>query len=108
MLTPQTPGSIFKTVTAAAALEQNKIQPSFTYNCDKSIYGNNVEEDHQKGQLTFEESFAQSCNATFAQLAKEMIISNPDIIEQYADNLGLLQPVGWTGDVFHFEHFKQF
>lgn len=108
LLTPQTPGSIFKTVTAAAALEQNKIQPSFTYNCDKSIYGNNVEEDHQKGQLTFEESFAQSCNATFAQLAKEMIISNPNILEQYADKLGLIQPVGWTGDVFHFEHFKQF
>jgi len=108
LLTPQTPGSIFKTVTAAAALEQNKIQPSLTYNCDKSIYGNNVEEDHQKGQLTFEESFAQSCNATFAQLAKEMIISNPNILEQYADKLGLIQPVGWTGDVFHFEHFKQF
>ncbi|KQU14505.1 peptidoglycan D,D-transpeptidase FtsI family protein [Priestia megaterium] len=108
LLTPQTPGSIFKTVTAAAALEQNKIQPSLTYNCDKNIYGNNVEEDHQKGQLTFEESFAQSCNATFAQLAKEMIISNPNILEQYADKLGLIQPVGWTGDVFHFEHFKQF
>ncbi|MFP7733221.1 peptidoglycan D,D-transpeptidase FtsI family protein [Priestia aryabhattai] len=108
LLTPQTPGSIFKTVTAAAALEQNKIQPSFIYNCDKSIYGNNVEEDHQKGQLTFEESFAQSCNATFAQLAKEMITSNPNILEQYADKLGLIEPVGWTGDVFHFEHFRQF
>ncbi|TYR82326.1 penicillin-binding protein 2 [Priestia megaterium] len=108
MLTPQVPGSIFKIITAAAALEENQLRSNLTYNCDTSIYGNLLKEDERKGQLSFKDSFAQSCNTTFAQLAKQLTRENPDVLNEYADRLGVIAPVGWTGDVFHFDHFTQF
>ncbi|TDB50863.1 MULTISPECIES: penicillin-binding protein 2 [Bacillaceae] len=107
MLIPQVPGSVFKTVTAAAAVEEGVLAPNMTFNCDQSIYDQPLENGHQKGMLSFEESFAQSCNKTFAQLAKQMSEKNPDSLDQYAQKLGLTDPVGWSGDVFHFDHFTQ-
>lgn len=107
MLMPQVPGSVFKTVTAAAAVEEGILTPNMTFNCNQSIYDESLENDHQKGMLSFEESFAQSCNKTFAQLAKQMSEKKPDSLDQYARKLGVTDPVGWSGDVFHFDHFTQ-
>ncbi|ABO49438.1 Peptidoglycan glycosyltransferase [Desulforamulus reducens MI-1] len=63
------PGSIFKVVVAAAALEEGIVKPTDTFVC----LG---EKDHliscwQKsghGPITFEEAFAESCNPVFAEL----------------------------------------
>ncbi|MFD1736677.1 peptidoglycan D,D-transpeptidase FtsI family protein [Bacillus salitolerans] len=106
LLETQIPGSVFKTVIAAAAIEQNIIESERLFDCDLNLYGEK-DEKHQLGKLTFEDSFAQSCNYTFSTLANELMKENPTIIEEYASKLGLVQPVGWVGDVFHFQQFEQ-
>lgn len=107
IIVPQIPGSIFKIVTAAAAIEKNAPIRGRTFDCDFNLYGEEDESTRQLGKLSFEESFAQSCNYTFASLAQEMIVDNNKVLEQYAHKLGLLDPVGWQGDVFHFQNFIQ-
>lgn len=105
LLEPQIPGSVFKTVIAAAAVENNIATPDRMFNCDLDIYGK--PDDHKLGQLNFEKSFARSCNGTFASLANELVKEKPNTIEDFATKLGLIQPVGWKGNVFHFDDFNQ-
>ncbi|UTW70712.1 hypothetical protein KHA80_04340 [Anaerobacillus sp. HL2] len=62
IVTSNTPGSIFKLVVAAAAIELNLINKFDLYDCNKNLYGD--EERQKLGMLTFKESFAQSCNYT--------------------------------------------
>ncbi|WP_077618897.1 peptidoglycan D,D-transpeptidase FtsI family protein [Bacillus sinesaloumensis] len=107
MIMPQFPGSVFKAVIAAAAIENQQISNDRMFNCDLDLYGEGPAE-YQHGMLNFYNSFAKSCNYTFAKLAQEMIESDPDVIEKYSEMLGLLGPVGWNGDVFRFQDFKQF
>lgn len=106
MLTTQFPGSVFKTVVAAAALENIPESINTTYNCNLDLYGEEAGE-RQLGILTFDESFAQSCNYTFATIAKQLVENNQTILEDYAKKLGLLGPVGWSGDLYHFKNFSQ-
>ncbi|WP_110111428.1 penicillin-binding protein 2 [Bacillus sp. CGMCC 1.16541] len=108
MLIPQMPGSIFKTVVAAAAIEKNMDQANQLYNCDYSIHDKLLPEKKRQGKLNFTDSFAESCNRTFSDLAKKMSSTNPTILDEYAHRLGLTDQVGWSGDVFHFEEFRQF
>lgn len=100
MTTQETPGSVFKTVTAAAAIDYGLVPPSRTFNCNRTIDGR-IDTAHPKGMLDFEHSFAQSCNRTFADLAKEMTKNNPDYLEKYAEKLGLIGQSGWQGNVYH-------
>jgi cell division protein FtsI/penicillin-binding protein 2 len=102
------PGSIFKLVTAAAAIEENYIDPNRKYDCDQNLYGDGLDQTRKLGLLTFEESFAQSCNYTFGTLAKEMVTNDPETITKYAGILGLTHSVGWKGNVFHIEDFTHF
>ncbi|MFC4320876.1 peptidoglycan D,D-transpeptidase FtsI family protein [Litchfieldia salsa] len=106
MLLPHFPGSVFKTVTAAAVIENNIDVSERTFNCDLDLYGepNPV---YELGELNFTESFAKSCNYTFTKLAEEMIEKNPDVIEEFSNKLGIINPVGWHGDVFRLNDFKQ-
>lgn len=106
MIMPQFPGSVFKTVIAAAAIEQQQISNDRMFNCDQDLYGEGSAE-YPHGMLNFQNSFAKSCNYTFANLAQEMLQKDQDVIEQYSEMLGLLGPVGWNGDVFRFQDFKQ-
>ncbi|MDR7073599.1 peptidoglycan D,D-transpeptidase FtsI family protein [Fictibacillus barbaricus] len=106
MTAQQIPGSIFKIVTAAAAIEDNKIQDNRQYDCNLNIYGK--KDERQLGLLNFKESFAQSCNKTFGDLANEITDSNPEWISEYASKLGLLQKNGWSGKIYHLDHFSHF
>jgi penicillin-binding protein 4B len=106
MTTHQIPGSIFKIVTAAAAIEENKIQKGRLYDCNVNIYGK--QDDRQLGMLNFEESFTRSCNKTFGDLANEMAAEHHNFLEDYAAKLGLLELNGWRGQVYHFENFSHF
>lgn len=106
MISSQIPGSIFKIVTAAAAIENNKVHPKRMFNCNLNLYGDGSA-SRQLGQLSFKESFAQSCNYTFATLAQELIENDRQVIESYAEKLGLIGEVAWQGNVFHFENFEQ-
>ncbi|MGV3488142.1 MAG: penicillin-binding transpeptidase domain-containing protein, partial [Tuberibacillus sp.] len=106
MLVPQYPGSVFKVVTAAAAIQNNIISPTETFNCNQNPYGDGPG-NRRLGPLNFEESFYQSCNYTFGSLANRMMETDSKVIDRFASMLGLTQKVGWTDDVFHFLDFKQ-
>lgn len=106
MLKQHIPGSVFKTVVAAAAIDQGLTLPSRTFNCNENIYGKE-DPNFQHGELNFTQSFARSCNRTFADLAKELKAKDPTMIEEYAKKLSLTGSVGWTGAVFHTEEFRQ-
>ncbi|AIE80980.1 Cell division protein FtsI [Bacillus cereus] len=106
MLTPHFPGSVFKTIVAAAVIDQNKNVFNRTFNCNKDLYG----EDHPQvmmGTLSFKESFARSCNRTFAELGNELIQKDKMVLETYVAALGAADKVGWKGSVFHTTHFEQ-
>lgn len=107
MLQPLFPGSIFKTVISAAAIEYGLDDPTRQFNCSLNLHGE-ADGGQDDGQLTFERSFAKSCNYTFTTLAKELIEKDKNVIEDTSNKLGLIDPVGWSGEVFHYENFKQF
>jgi penicillin-binding protein A len=94
---PQPPGSTFKVVTTTAALEENKVKLSDTYDVVSSTNpspetGANVVEnagDEPCGG-TFTESFANSCNTVFAPLGVE--VGEEKLIET-SERYGWNQPV---------------
>ncbi|SEF43602.1 penicillin-binding protein 2 [Paenibacillus sp. UNC499MF] len=92
------PGSIFKTVVAAAALEKGVVKPDETFDCHGAWgkYGFTCWKKEGHGKLTFEEGFAGSCNIVFGEVMGRL---DSDELETYARNLGLLNPVGWTGSL---------
>jgi len=105
MTTEQIPGSVFKTVTAAATLENLEVQGDELFPCSENMYG---KPDKRKlGDLNFEDSFSQSCNRAFGDLAKRLKDDNPNLLEEYADKLGLIGQISWQGDVYHLENFQQ-
>lgn len=85
------PGSIFKIVVAAAALEQG-IEPSEAFHCAgyEVINGKKVkcqtggEKGH--GKITFEDAFAKSCNSAFIQLGQKI---GAEAILDMAERMGL-------------------
>ncbi len=106
MLQQEIMGSIFKTVVAAAAIDQNLDDPARIYNCSKKINGD-PELKYNYGMLSFTESFARSCNRTFGELAKELQKIDKDMLEDYAQKLSLTGTVGWKGEVYHTDNFMQ-
>ncbi|PLR78060.1 penicillin-binding protein [Bacillus sp. V3-13] len=106
MLKEQIMGSVFKTVIAAAAIDYGLDNPSRTFDCSRKINGE-PDTTYEHGSLNFIDSFARSCNYTFGQLAKELSDIDPNLIEEYADKLSLTGQVGWQGNVYHFDDFKQ-
>lgn len=69
-----TPGSIFKIVTAAAAIENIPDIFERTWNCSGSeeIGGSDVTCVDVHGTINFEQAMAYSCNVVFAELAVEL------------------------------------
>lgn len=107
VLTAYTPGSIFKIVVAAAAIDMNIIDKYEFFNCNKNLYGDE-KEPRQLGNLSFQESFSRSCNYTFSYLANELIKIDDQILNKYARKLGLVNKVGWSGDIFRLEKVEHF
>ncbi len=69
-----TPGSTFKIVTAAAAVENLPDIYTKTYSCSGtvSIGGHDITCEEAHGDQSFSEAFANSCNCAFAQIAVEV------------------------------------
>ncbi len=68
---PQPPGSVFKIVTTAAALEERKVKPSDKFPVESGALIDGVTLENANGELcggTFTVSFAKSCNSVFAPL----------------------------------------
>lgn len=85
------PGSVFKIVVAAAALESGSISMDDTFDCSGKVNINGVdliceEKPEGHGTLDLEQAFAKSCNCYFAQLGKKT--GSENIIEM-ARRMGL-------------------
>ena len=84
------PGSVFKLVTLAAAIENIPDLYSQTFTCEGSfdVDGTEITCTGVHGELTVEEALAHSCNCAFAQIALPL---GGDRIAQYAERLGLTE-----------------
>lgn len=69
-----TPGSIFKVITSAAAIENISDLDSRTWNCNGSITvnGNKITDIKSYGKLNFKNALAKSSNVAFSQIAMEI------------------------------------
>lgn len=69
-----TPGSIFKIITSAAAIENISNLDSRTWNCNGSITinGNKITDVESYGTLSFKSALAKSSNVAFSQIAIEV------------------------------------
>lgn len=89
------PGSIFKLVTALAALEKRAITPDTTFSCNGSFsLGSHVFHDWKKGghgTLNLRQAIANSCNIYFYNTALKTGIEE---IVRVARELGLGTPPG--------------
>lgn len=84
------PGSIFKIVTAWAALEQlDDIEDTFYYHCTGSyeIGYDTITCTSAHGDVDFGDALGKSCNGAFAQLA---LMLGGNTLESYAARAGLL------------------
>ena len=91
-----TPGSVFKIVTLAAAIENIGDLYSRTFWCGGSVdvLGVNIKCSGSHGTQTIEQAFSNSCNCAFAELSLEL---GGDTIEKYAEKFGLLDQLQYNG-----------
>lgn len=83
-----TPGSVWKTVTLCAALENipDIYERSFVCTGRADVAGGRLTCAAAHGKQTVQQAFANSCNCTFGSLALEL---GGDTLKSYADKLGL-------------------
>ena len=92
------PGSTFKLVTAAAALERIDDIESRTFTCKGSVWigGRQITCAGEKahGQIDMREALCKSCNVTFACLADEM---GKEILKEYSDRAHIADSLEFDG-----------
>ncbi len=96
---PQPPGSTFKLVTTAAALELGLVKPSTEFPVESHAIIDGVELENANGEFcggSFRNSFAHSCNSVFAPLGLE--IGAPELVEM-AERFGWNAPATIPGEV---------
>lgn len=83
-----TPGSIFKIVTTAAALEQIRDIESRSFSCSGSLEmgDHTITCPKAHGEMDFARALAKSCNCVYAQLAVEL---GAETMEKYFKSAGL-------------------
>lgn len=88
------PGSVFKLVTEAAALEAGVANQHESFYCSGEYgkYGLSCWKDGGHGHVTLQEGLAQSCNIVFATIAERL---TPAQLKRTADALGIGQQAGW-------------
>lgn len=82
------PGSVFKTVTLSAALENIPDLRDRTWTCEGSVDldGETIICSGTHGDQSIGDAFANSCNVVFSQLAAEL---GPDILSACVEKAGL-------------------
>ena len=92
------PGSIFKLVTAAAALERISDIEDRTFYCEGSaqIGSETVICNGVHGTINFRQALCQSCNVAFAQIADEL---GADVLTDYAQRFGVTDSLSFDGFV---------
>jgi penicillin-binding protein A len=89
---PQPPGSTFKIVTTAAALEARAVKPETEFPISTAATIDGVELENANGEYcggTFRNSFAHSCNSVFAPLGVK--VGATALVDT-------AQRFGWNGD----------
>ena len=91
-----TPGSVFKTVTLAAALDELPDLEERTWECTGSaqIGEETIICSGVHGQQTIGDAFANSCNVAFAQIAREL---GADTLKDYTQQTGLTASYSVSG-----------
>lgn len=82
-----TPGSVFKLVTAAAAIDNLTGVTSRTFDCtsELNLNGGKVTCPTAHGKEDLQRALAVSCNTTFGELAVEV---GPSVLQSYAQKAG--------------------
>lgn len=90
------PGSVYKLVTLAAALENidDIYERTFTCNGYETVENSRLNCTGVHGTQTIEQALANSCNCAFSQLAQ---LLGPDILAEYAEKLGMTTSHGLDG-----------
>lgn len=93
-----TPGSVFKIVTLAAAIERIPDLKSRSFWCEGEtvVDGQIVHCTASHGAQTAEQAFANSCNCAFAELSLEL---GGDTLAEYAGRLGMTEQLSLCGSV---------
>ena len=99
MKTAYIPGSIFKIVTAAAALETIPDIQQQTFTCNgETIYnelaGDKVTCLSTHGKISFREALTYSCNCAFAQIADQL---GGETLQRYADQFKITESLSFDG-----------
>ncbi|MGO4369521.1 peptidoglycan D,D-transpeptidase FtsI family protein [Paenibacillus sp. MCAF20] len=96
-LTAVAPGSIFKLVTAAAAMEAGVVSKKEKFHCNGEYgkYGLSCWKEGGHGTITLQEGLAQSCNIVFATIAERMRAAE---LQRVAYALGIGRKAGWHRD----------
>lgn len=85
------PGSSFKIVAAAAAIEEGLITPDTMINCENggfNPYGHYIKDHHPLGVEPFQHCFAESSNVAIIKVAKMV---GPERFEQWIRSFGFGQ-----------------
>jgi penicillin-binding protein 2 len=93
------PGSVFKIVTMAAALEEGGLVPESTFDCPGIWYGLGkdwpktcwLERGH--GQVNLVQALTVSCDITFYELGKRLHELDPTLLPEYARLFALGAPI---------------
>ncbi len=91
-----TPGSVFKLVTAAAAIDQVDGLKGQVFHCDgeEMIDGDLVTCPEVHGDVDFEQALASSCNIAFAEITLQV---GAESLQQYADKTGMTEGLKFDG-----------
>ncbi len=90
------PGSIFKTVTLAAALEAIPDAENKTFFCTGTceLGSDKITCEVAHGSQTLKAAFTNSCNCAFATLAQEL---GADTLNKYVQKFGVIKSVSFDG-----------
>lgn len=90
------PGSIFKILTSAAALESIPGIDDRTFVCEGSFYvdGNEVTCGRVHGEQNLSEAMTNSCNCAYAQIALEL---GAETLERYVEDYDLTESIQFDG-----------
>ena len=91
-----TPGSIFKIVTLAAALEEFPDAEQLVFDCGGklSMDGGKITCEKTHGEQSLKEAFENSCNCAFAELALQL---GGEKMERYVEAFGVTGTVTFDG-----------
>ena len=97
------PGSTFKIVTFAAAIEAGGFEPSDEIDCPAEWDGLGEDatksnwKDEDRGLITLTQAIAESCNTVFYEIAVSLHNQDEELLPAFTDGFGFGQPTGIVG-----------